>query len=236
MLFLLSFLIGFSHAFDLPTQMTNNEQKRVLNLVGLGASTKFLSNVYPLGGYSGFEASLSMEAIDTAEIASFGNQTSQTETLYMPSITLGKGIYNDSDIFIHFVPPSQSQDITRFGASFRWGFYQFLFLPINLSAVIHTSLVTLSKDLSATNLGADLLMGMNFGQLSFILGGGWANSSGRFTGGINGVTASLNNENHKIESAHFTFGATYNFEPFFIGAAVDRYDSMVYSLKSGFLF
>ena len=236
MTLILSLLFSFCFAFELPSGLQSDEQRRVLDAVGLGATSKFLSNAYPLGGYSGFETSLTLEAIDTKDIATFGNTTRQTSTVYLPSITIGKGIFNNSDIFIHFVPPRKNQDITRYGASFRWGFYQALFLPLNFSAVFHTGLINIGNDVSATNLGADIIMGMHLAQFNFVLGGGWANSSGRFTGGTNGVTASLNTETQKVESSHFMFGATYNFEPFFMGFAIDRYQDVVYSLKSGFLF
>ena len=236
MLSLIALFFSASFGLEIPTQLTTDDQARVLEIVGLGSTSKFLSNAYPLGGYHGLEVSLSFEAIDTSEISNLGNLTNDKSTLYYPSITVGKGIYNDSDIFVHFMPPSKTQEIAKFGASFRWGFYQALFLPLNFSLVAHADMSNIKNKITTKNLGADLLMGMTLSQFSFFLGGGWVNSSGSFIGGASGVTASNNKETQKVESSHFMLGSTYNFEPLFIGFSIDRYTEAVYSIKTGFLF
>lgn len=236
MIHLLFILFSSLVALEIPQGMDAADQQKALEVLGLGASSQFLSNSYPLGGYSGLEVSLSMAAIETSEIASLGTGADQSSNLYFPEITIGKGIYNDSDIFIHFMPPSKTQEISKFGASFRWGFYQALFLPLSFSFVFHADTMNIKNKISSKNLGADLLMGMTLSQFSFFLGGGYANASGSFVGGTSGVTASDNTEEQKVDSAHFMFGATYNFEPFFVGASINRFAGSVYTLKTGFLF
>lgn len=223
-------------ALELPQNMSSNDQLRALEILGLGTSSKFLSNAYSLGGYSGLEVSLSTEWIDTSEMAQLGTSTSPTQQVLLPTLTIGKGLYNNSDLFIHFSPPSPSQDINRFATSFRWGFYQSLFLPISFSAVVHGGISSVKSKISTKTLGGDLLMGVTLSQLSLFLGGGYVRSSGNFTGGSSGLTLSNNTEYQKIESSHMMFGATYDFEPFFIGASLDRYVDLVYSMKIGFLF
>jgi hypothetical protein len=236
MIHLLCLLFSSLMALEIPQGMGPDDQKRALEILGLGASSQFLSNSYPLGGYSGLEVSVSMAAIETSEIADLGNGTNRSSNLYVPEITIGKGLYNNSDIFIHFMPPSKTQEISKFGASFRWGFYQALFLPLNFSLVVHADTLNIKNRISSKNLGADLLMGMTLSEFSFFLGGGYANASGNFIGGTSGVTLSNATENQKVESSHFMFGATYNFEPFFIGASLNRFVGTVYTVKTGFLF
>jgi hypothetical protein len=236
MTFILSLILSLAWGIEIPNQLTGSDQVKMLNIIGLGAQPKVLSNAYPLGGYSGLELSLTLEAINTREIAQLGSGAPQTETFYYPSLTVGKGLYNSGDIFIHFTPPRKTQELTKFGASYRWNFYQALFLPLNFSLVLHGGLSNLKNKLVTRNLGGDLVLGLMIQEFSFSIGGGYANSSGQFTGGVNGVTTSNNEEHRKVESSHFMIGASYNFKPFFIGVAVDRYETTVYSVKSGVLF
>lgn len=233
---LISFFFPMALSLELPTALSAKDQQRALEIVGLSTSAKTLSKAYPLGGYSGLELSLSLEAINTKEIAKLGSTNEESKNEYYPTLTVGKGIYNNSDVFFHFIPVSRTSGISRYGLSFRYSFYQAAFLPINLAVVSHASSTNLSNQMVTRNLGFDLLAGMTLSQFSFYFGAGWANSSGAFTGGISGVTLSGHNEKQKVESSHFVFGGTYNFDPFFIGLAIDRYTDVVYSFKSGLLF
>ncbi len=226
--------MGF--ALEIPTGLSRPDQARAMEVVGLGTSSKFLSNAYPLGGYSGLEVSLTMESLNTSDLSQLGNTTSADKEFLYPNITVGKGIYNDSDLFLHFTPPTKTQEMTKFGASYRWGFYQALFLPLNFSLVLNADMANIKNQFTTKNIGADLLIGMNVSEFSFFIGGGYANSSGQFSGGIAGVTASQASESQKVESSHFTFGGLYNFDPFFAGLAINRYVESVYSLKVGLLF
>ncbi len=223
-------------ALEIPQGLDATDQRKTLEVLGLGTQSEFLSNSYPLGGYSGLEVSLAFSAVESEEISQLGNTGEKTSLFYYPTLTVGKGLYNDTDIFLHFSPPSKTAEVSKFGGSFRWGFYQALFLPLNFSVLFHADTVTIKNKLSSKNMGADLMMGMTLSQFSFFLGGGYANSSGDFTGGTEGVTASGRTEGAKVESSHFMFGGTYNFDPFFIGLSINRYKTSVYSLKTGLLF
>lgn len=236
MIYWLLLSLSVSFGLEIPTQLSNNDQIRTLEIVGLGTTSKFLSNAYPLGGYSGLEVSLSVESMNTKEISTLGSTAKQVESVHYPTITVGKGIYNNSDVYFHFIPSSKTSGISKYGFSFRWSFYQALFLPLNFSVVAHGNSSNLKNKIITRNLGADLLMGLSLSQFSFFFGGGWANSAGQFSGGTNGITASNNQSTHKVESSHFMFGATYHFDPFFIGLSIDRYKEEVYSLKAGLLF
>ncbi len=236
MTFIVHLFVSFLLAIEIPNQLSQDDQTRMLEIIGLGAQPKVLTNAYPLGGYSGVELSLTLESIDTAEISNLGSTSPQTEHFFYPTLTVGKGLYNNGDLFIHFTPPRKTQELNRFGASYRWNFYQALFLPLNFSFILHAGTNNLKNKFTTKNIGGDLILGLMLGDFSLSFGGGYANSSGQFTGGIDGVTASNNQENHKVESSHFMLGASYNFNPLFIGLAVDRYETTVFSFKSGVLF
>jgi hypothetical protein len=236
---MLAFLISFiltAQALELPQGLSGNEQVRALEILGLGNTSSFLSNAYPLGGYSGFEVSLSMRSINTGDLSQLGLGTERTNDILVPTLTVGKGLYNNSDIFIHFMPPTKDQAVSKFGASYRWGFYEARFFPLNFSLVAHADMINIKNKISARNVGVDLLMGLTLSQFSFFLGGGYVNTSGDFQGGVSGLTASNSTESQKVDSSHFTFGGTYNFDPFFIGLSIDRYADSVYALKTGLLF
>lgn len=236
MFLIFSFLFCNLLALDIPQGLNGSDQQKTMEVLGLSTHSDFLSKAYPLGGYSGLEVSLAVSTFNAQEISSLGNGASPTSEFYFPTLTVGKGIYNNSDIFIHFSPPGKDAEFSKFGASFRWSFYQARFLPINLSVLLHADTVNIQSRISSDNLGSDLMVGLTLNQFSFFLGGGYATSSGEFAGGIDGVTATQKTETRKVESSHFMFGATYDFEPFFIGASINRYTEAVYSVKSGFLF
>lgn len=236
MIYIALLLSFFANALEIPTALNGDDQTRVLEVLGLGTSTKFLSNAYPLGGYSGLEVSISVESLDTTEIAVLGNQTTTTDRVLYPTVTIGKGLYNNSDLFLHFMPANETSGIAKYGASLRWSFYEFLFLPINLSVVGHFSSANLKNKIITRNFGTDIMLGLSLNDFSFFFGTGWANSAGQFTGGTNGVTSSLQRETSKVESSHFMIGGTYSWDPVFIGFSIDRYKDEVFSFKSGFLF
>ncbi|MCB0378003.1 MAG: hypothetical protein KDD33_05880 [Bdellovibrionales bacterium] len=228
--------------FQIPRGLDANDRVRALKVLGLGTSNKFLSNAYPLGGYGGLEVSLSIEAIDVEEISKLGNTSSPTSTVFYPKFTIGKGLYNDSDIFFHFIPFNETTGVSKYGLSYRWSFYQALFFPLNFSVIGHAGSANIDNGIVTRNLGADLTIGMMLSDFSMYFGGGWVSSTGDFTGGdataptCLGVTDTCREERAKVGSAHYVFGATYNIKPIFIGLSIDRYQDEVYNLKFGFLF
>ena len=118
-------------------------------------------------------------------------------------------------------------------------FYQALFLPINFSVIAHGNNANIDNKILARSIGADLMLGLSLSEFSFFFGGGWVKTTGDFTGGVFGVTDTPNspsNATNTVDSSHFMFGGTYNFEPFFLGASIDRYKDVVYNVKAGILF
>src|SRR5476651_1584350 len=102
-------------AFDIPSGLNQSDRREIVRTLGLNSATKMLDNPYPLGGYSGFEIGLSSEFIDIRDIrhlgcapgsAGCGNKTYSDESEWNYSrLTIGKGLYKDLDIFIHFIAP-----------------------------------------------------------------------------------------------------------------------------------
>src|SRR6266404_3530405 len=102
-------------AFDIPHGLNESDRREIIRTLGVNAATKMLDNPYPLGGYSGFEVGLSTEFIDIRDIRRLGcqpgqpgctNTTVSDESEWRYSrLTIGKGLYEDIDVFFHFLTP-----------------------------------------------------------------------------------------------------------------------------------
>lgn len=228
-------LISLSWALELPRQISSEEQTEVLRTLGLSSSQKFLSQAYPLGGYQGFEVGLSFESVSLDSVRGLGNGTNST-SLLIPNLSLGKGLYNDLEIFFQLSPQMEASGFGRYGGSLRWSFFESKFLPLTISVVGHGSSSQFRNQLTTRNVGFDLLFGLSFDQFSFFAGGGWASSAGVFYGGPDGLTLSGAQERHKVDHSHITLGGTYHFRPLYVGLSVDRYIETAYSAKLGFIF
>ncbi len=232
-LFLIAQLITVASALNLPSQLNGAEQSQVLESIGLGTSTKFLSQAYPFGGYQGLEVSIGVESVSTELLAQLGTGAQNQSDLLYPNLSVGKGLFNNSEIIFNLTPQTPAAGLSRFGLSFRWSFYQTQFIPLNFSFVAHGSSANFQDRLTTRNVGGDLLIGLTLKQLSIFTGAGWISSAGLFTGGVNGLTLSQSQEGAKVDSAHFLLGLTYNFDPFFLGVSVDHYQESTYNLKIG---
>jgi hypothetical protein len=224
-------------AFELPRLMTPLEQTQTLEVVGLGSSTKFLNQAYPLGGHSGLEVGLTTEFIPTHRLKNMGqSSTAPSGLLLYPSLNVSKGIYSNSEINLNFSPYTSATQFSRYGVSFRWGFYQGEYYPISLSVVAHASSANISNQLITRNVGGDLMLGITRQNFSLSMGAGWASTAGRFSGGSDGLTISQMMQGQKVDHGHLFLGGTYHFEPLYVGLAVDRYLEEVYSFKVGVIF
>lgn len=248
--------ISFSaQAFEIPKQLSQEDRREIVRTLGLNSSTKMLSNPYPLGGYSGLEVGYSVEFINVRDIQRLGCQpgtagcsntsrTSESEWRYS-RLTIGKGLYNDVDVFFHFIPPTGAVDVTDYGGAIRWSFYQAKFLPINLSLLGHANQLNFDNDFINRNAGAELIAGVNVENFALYFGGGVLQASGTFIGGsgenstIDGGDDDLNTggtATYKVQGTHSVVGICLHHQNLFAAAQVDRYQDAVYSLKLGLRF
>jgi hypothetical protein len=180
-------------AYTIPKGLSQSDRLEIIRTLGLNAATKLLSNPYPLGGYSGFEVGYSVEFVDISDIRSVGsrvaNGSDSNDTEWRFSrLTIGKGIFNDIDIFFHFIPPVGGVHVTDYGGAARWSFYQARFLPINVSAVINFDQLNFQDSYINQNLGADLIVGVNVNNIALYFGGGVLQGTGQFIGGSGSST------------------------------------------------
>lgn len=218
-----------------PQQMTLTHRQEVLRILGLGAGGKILSDPYPLGGYAGLELGLTLESIPIEDLGRLGNTPAnpQDEVTFM-GVTMGKGVYNNVDLFLHFVPYLPRTEVSRYGAMVRWGFYQAQFLPISLSLNFNAEISNFSNVLTARTVGADLVGGINVKNIALYLGAGPVNSNGTFIGG--NYTFEGSKQRETVKSLHSVIGVSVGLGEVSFTAQLDRYTQPVYSGKVGFRF
>lgn len=248
-LIFLLFALTSEAAVQFPRQMDSTQRQEVLKILGLGSGGKILSDPYPLGGYAGLELGVTLESILIEDISRLGAIAADPqEEISFFGFTMGKGVYNNVDLFLHFVPYLPRTEVSRYGAMVRWGFFQAQFLPLSLSININAEIANYSNVLSTRTVGADLVGGINVNNVALYAGLGPVSSSGTFIGGppiatcnpANPNTCPFTSSNEKqretVKTLHSVVGVSVAFGDISITGELDRYTQPVYSGKVGLRF
>jgi hypothetical protein len=233
-----------SWAFSIPTNLKNKDLSTLSNTLGFSTSNKFLTNPYPLGGFSGLEIGLGAEFIDVVDLANLGNGTPDQSTLEIDRLSIGKGLFGNIDVFLNFVPLSNSSEVSSYGSSLKWTFYEAQFLPLTLSVIAHYDSINFHDQFMSENYGADLLAGVNVEHLAFYFGGGTLTGRHAFSKSILDLTDLANStgitDNRSLinveHQTHALIGVHTEISSCFVAAEIDRYQGEVYSAKVGFRF
>lgn len=223
-------------AIALPKNLDSNDREQVVRILGWGTSGKILSDPYPLGGYSGLEVGLSVESVPVDDLGRLGDRTDPQENFTYPKITIGKGLYNNIDTWIHFIPFSESTGLSEYGGLLRWCFFQAKFFPGTFSVVIHGNSTNIQNAFTSQAYGADFVTGINISTIALYLGGGKIFSSGRFLGGQQGYTDSQRDETASAEGFHAIIGGSLRVQSIFAALQIDLYSQPVISSKLGLRF
>lgn len=223
-------------SFQIPKDLSVDECHRITELLGLSTSSKILGNPYPLGGYSGIEIGYEYQVIATDEISQMGSKPSETSEVGLSQLTLGKGLYNNVDIYLEFTPFSQSVGVTGYGGQLRWGFYQAEYLPAHLSMILYGNSTNFQNVVTFNSQGADLIAGFTVQDVTLYTGLGWARSIGNFMGGANGVTHDQTTTQSDASSAHYLAGMNVKYTRLFFALELDRYTDANYAAKLGYRF
>ncbi len=237
-LFLLFLSSPASAAILIPANLSASDRVEALKIIGMGTSAKLLSDPYPLGGYDGLEMGLSIESLPTDDLGRLGNRlTAPQQDVAYPKLTIGKGVYNNIDIFIQFTPYTRQDELSQFGGIMRWGFYQAQFQPLSASILLHMNNGNVGNVLTTRTYGVDLVGGMNVSNVALFGGIGFIESTGTFAGGASGVTASGRLESESVSGYHTVYGANVKIlEKGFLALQIDRYSVPVFSGKLGVRF
>lgn len=233
---LLFFAPSASAEFGLVSGLNSANRKDVLKVLGLGTTGKNVSLPIGLGSNHGLEISLANEFIDTTSVSQFITNSDSKSTLYYPKISIGKGIYDRTDLFIHFIPYTATLGLSEYGGTLRYNFYRPSNSVFSASAVVSMNSANFNNQLTARGVGGDLSLGMTWDYFSMFTSVGMAKSTGLFIGGTQGTTDSLQNETEEISDMHYSVGFLTRYKIYFLSAALDHYTEPVYTLKLGCLF
>lgn len=222
-------------AVEIPRSLNQPDREATLQILGLGTSSKLLTNPYPLGGHPGFEIGVSYEIISLEDLSSLGMGTDTQSDLAYPRFTIGKGLYADLDLYLHFTPFNEKSGLTDFGGFMKWGFYQAKFIPITFSLVVEGNTTNIRDELVSQTLGFQIVNGVNVNNFALYFGAGWARAKGRFLGvtSSESVTDSQAEEVELIHQFHSVIGASFSVDEIFLALQIDRYKDPTYSAKLG---
>ena len=236
--FIVVCLMGFSFfeagpaqgSLSLPYNMTDGEQQLVLQLIGFTTSFRPVDNPYPLGGYSGLELGLSMESLSTEDIGYFGSGASVDRNVVFPRLSIGKGIFDNVDIFFNFVPFNEGTALGIYSGALRWGFFQATFVPASFSLIINGTNTNLENVFISQTVGVDLVSGVNVDPLSFYVGVGTLYGQGQFAPSITLENAATNQVGR---SFHTMIGINMSLNEVFTALEIDTYSTTTVSFKVG---
>ncbi len=233
-LFVTAFATSARANIDIPQSLSKADRETSLRILGFGTSNKILSDPYPLGGYSGLEFGLSVSDFPTDALKNLGSKTNsvQNDVAYS-SLSVGKGLYNNLDVFLNFTPYLQSVQMSQLGAQIRWSFYQAETLPFSMSVLFTGNSSNISNRVTVRTIGADIIGGLNVNRVALYSGVGSVQSSGEFVGGSRGLTDSGYQESESVMGLHLLLGINIRLSDFFLSAEADHYQDTVFSGKFG---
>lgn len=222
--------------FSLASGLTKSNRIAVLEVLGLGSSSKNISTLQPLGTESGLEVAIAFEFINTDTINRFITDEKSQNTLYYPKIIIGKGIYEAMDIYFHFIPYTATFGLSEFGSMIRYNFYNAPSSGFAVTGILHANSSNFNNQLVSRNLGADFMLGFGSKGLSVFTTLGWAGAYGKFVGGTSGITDTLIRESEEVDSLHTALGMTTQWSMVNMTLSLDYYVEPVYTAKVSVVF
>lgn len=223
----------------IPKNLTSEDRIKVLEILGPGTSGKILTDPYPLGGFAGFEVGIEIDAIPISDISNLGDSVPKQDLFNYPIITIGKGVYKNVDIFVHFIPSSEGTGISEYGGIIRYGFYQMAYLPVSFALNFSANSANINNQLITKNFGYDLVAGITAQSIYFYGGVGQLQSGGEFSGGLpgtDGVTDSGQIEQHRVSPTHYLVGVGFRVDSIFLTGQMDYYEQPTFAMKLGFRY
>ncbi len=222
---------------EIPVHLSTRDLHVILQNIGPATASRVLSSPYPLGGNEGLEIGLTRQDLDLSILSNLGNKTKiQNSNFSFPTLTLGKGLYYDLDVFISLIPFAQSSSLSHFSTQIRSKHWKSPHSPFIISSIWHAGYTTLQNAINFQNYGFDILGTFIFQKTCMYFGVGTLFSNGRFIGGAEGITASLQTETVTSTQAHRVLGLDYRINEYFIALQTDSYDKKFYSIKIGYRF
>lgn len=237
MFYFVFFFFPFTFAaLKIPNGLDHNERKEFMKLIGFASSYKYLAQGYILGGYQGLELATTAENIPFSK-TNYLSQTSIEESdRVLQSISIGKGLFQNVDIFFTFSPFLFQNQMSSYGAGIRYIFYEEENRPLNIGFLLHGNGFNISNLVGIQTSGVDIIGNYYKDYWTFYMGLGLARSIGSFVGGVNGVTEDQTGADEDIFQNRYYVGLSYNFGSYAVSFQVDRVYSETFSAKLGTRF
>lgn len=217
-----------------PQDLSQPERVLISHWFAPSSTPSLLSTSYPLGGYSGFEFGLSHHRLPTSLINSLtGVAPDSHDDLSYPLLTLGKGLYDNTDIFVSFSPLMGVNQISHYSGLIRHEFWRSNSNHFRISAQIYRGSSNIYNQLNLRSQGIDFLLTSTFQRVSLYWGIGQLSSVARFSGGANGTTDSNEEETESLYRTRNIFGFEWPIKNYFIAAEINRMNLSYYAIKLG---
>lgn len=201
--------------------------------LGFGSAVKMNADPVPLGGYEGFQVSMSRDYINTGSLAGKGVGGSEEPYLASNSLMFGKGFFYDFDAFFHMTTP-QSEDFSSYGSVIRGKLYAFKRFPLVLGGLIHGSLSQASNLFGSNIFGYDFYLFSELSSFILFAGGGQARGTHRFIGGAAGLTGESQDLEVDLLASHVWAGISFRYENWVVAGLTEVYFEPIYSVKIGY--
>lgn len=217
----------------IPTSLSDNDQIAVLQTIGFATAYRPVDSPHPLGLYSGVEIGFSVEDIPTGDLGYLGTGASVEKSVVYPRFTLGKGIFDNLDLFFSMTPYTQGTALGIYAGALRWAFYQATFVPASFSVLISATSTNLNNLFFAQTEEADIITGVNADPFSFYIGAGTLYGQGQFDQTLTIENAATNQVSRAF---HTLLGATMSVDNVFAAIELDNYSTTTFSFKLGVQF
>lgn len=227
-------------AFTLPRGMSSDDRKVTMQILGFGTTTKFSSNPFPLGGWSGVEISVNQEFVPVEKLRDLGANPGTKGNLTYTQLSLGKGFYKDFDGFVSFTLPRQQSEAQNYSGLLRWAFYDLDAQRYLATAAVHGQGLNVANLFTSESFGYDLILSRVDSWWSIYAGAGWVQVKTRFIGNpanINeGLTANGQTVIESEDHARTFVGLQTRYQNYFAVAEIQRVYENAYSLKIGYRY
>lgn len=200
--------------------LSATDQLALTEMLGLRSHFSAGESLYPLGGHTGLQASVSYRYLTLGQTRDQYVTLSDQPDLGYFELGLAKGLYYNLDFSFTLIPIWQPTRVSGYGGALRWGFYEYKHRPLHLSLILGAQSSNLENKAVFFTQNFDVAA-----QYTGILWYGYAGfgnvfSKGSFIGGSSGVTLSGASEDVTQSQLRSFIGGGYQLENYSLGGEI----------------
>lgn len=221
--------------YSLPSNLNAAAQETVAQDFGFGSATKMNLDPRPLGGYQGFQVSVSRDLVNVSRLKTIGTSANQDDYFATSTMMVGKGLFYNIDSFFQMTPP-QNDDFSSYGGLIRGTFWNSEIIDLHIGGLVHGSMSQFANTFGSNIVGLDLYAYLGISKFTFSVGLGQAKGIYTFVG--SGLVSPATTENTKVDlsSSHGWSGVSYRVDRWIVSAMYENYFDSMYSFKFAYNF